>query len=81
MGLGSALLRLGGVWIQSVGGVKRLIALYYGKIWMRQPLSEDENDFYSLMQHFAPYVMQPQLFISSSCRGDLEGDVGTGVLR
>ena len=32
MGLGSALLRLGGVWIQSVGGVKRLIALYYGKI-------------------------------------------------
>ena len=33
MGLGSALLRLGGVWIQSVGGVKRLIALYYGKIY------------------------------------------------
>ena len=32
MDLGSALLRLGGVWIQSVGGVKRLIALYYGKI-------------------------------------------------
>ena len=32
MGLGSALLCLGGVWIQSVGGVKRLIALYYGKI-------------------------------------------------
>ena len=32
MGLGSALLRLGGVWMQSVGGVKRLIALYYGKI-------------------------------------------------
>ena len=32
MGLGSALLRLGGVRIQSVGGVKRLIALYYGKI-------------------------------------------------
>ena len=45
-------------------------------IWMRQPLGEDENDLYSLMQHFAPYVMQPQLFISSSCRGDLEGDVG-----
>ena len=32
MGLGSALLRLGGVWIQNVGGVKWLIALYYGKI-------------------------------------------------
>ena len=32
MGLGSLLLRLGGVWIQSVGGVKRLIALYYVKI-------------------------------------------------
>ena len=44
---------------------------------MRQPLSQDENDFYSLMQHFAPYVMQPQLFISSSCTGDLEGDLGT----
>ena len=42
MGLGSALLRLGGVWIQSVGGVKRLIALYYGKIeaLQRQNLSK-----------------------------------------
>ena len=33
MGLGSAAHRLGGVWMQSVRGVKRLIALYYGKMF------------------------------------------------
>ena len=43
MGLGSALLCLGEVWIQSVGGVKRLLALYYGKIITDEVKVTQEN--------------------------------------
>ena len=44
---------------------------------MRKPLNKDEVDFYLLAQHWAPYVLQPQFFIS--CIGtegsDPEGDL------